>query len=154
MTIEIVSIVDRPDLIAYAAHAQWLQWARKNGRTVAQQEAWMATHTATVGPNQAWVLLDGGEPAAIATFEVHDLDERPDLSPWLANLVVAEAFRGRGHAIRLVGQCEAAAKAAGIPRLYLNTEGAAPLYARLGWFEIGVAEHKGHPVIVMAKDLG
>ena len=153
MPIEIVSVIDRPDLVPVAANWHWRQWGRKNGFSLADEEAWVAAHTATLGPNQAWVLLDDGTPAGMATFEFHDLDDRPDLSPWLANLVVDEAFRGRGHAIRLVGHTEAACIAAGIPTLHLNTEGAEALYARLGWHEIGTAEHMGHPVTIMHKQL-
>ena len=55
-----------------------------------------------------------------------------DLSPWLANLLVTPTFPGRGHAIRAERHTEAAYWAAGIPDLYLNTEAAAPLYARPG----------------------
>ena len=153
MTIEIASIAARPDLIPAAALRFWTQWGRKGGYTLPEAEAWIATHTATIGPNQCWVLLESGQPAAIASFEVHDLDARPDLTPWLANLVVDEACRGRGHAIRLVRHVEEACRAADIPALYLNTESAAALYARLGWVEIGTAAHKGHPVTIMRRDL-
>jgi GNAT superfamily N-acetyltransferase len=151
--ITIVSTRERPDLIKVAAAWHWAQWGRKHGHTLAGAEGWLGGHTARVGPPQCFVLLEEGSPAAMATFEHHDLDARMDLSPWLANLVVAPEFRGRGHAIRLVRHTEAACRTAGIPELYLNTEGAAPLYARLGWEEIGSETHKGHPVIVMRRVL-
>ncbi len=154
MSIEIVTIVDRPDLIPAAARWQWEQWGRKNNVPIEQVEAFMASHTATSGPPQCFVLLDDGVPAAVATLEHHDLDARPDLTPWLANLVVDPAFRGRGHAIRLVQHTEAACRAAGLPRFYLNTESAAPLYARLGWVEIGTAPHYDHTVTIMVRELG
>jgi GNAT superfamily N-acetyltransferase len=149
--ITIVSTLERPDLTKVAAAWHWTQWGRKNGHTLIGGEGWLYGHTARVGPPQCFVLLDGDTPAAMATFEHHDLDARMDLSPWLANLVVTPEFRRRGYAIRLVRHTEAVCRAAGIPELYLNTEGVAPLYARLGWEEIGTEMHKGHPVIVMRR---
>ena len=153
MGIEIVSIVDRPDLVGVAAAWQWEQWGRKNGAPLATVEAFIAAHIAVIGVPQCFVLLDGGVPAAVATLEAHDLDARPDLSPWLANLVVDPAFRGRGHAIRLVRHTEAACRAAGLPRLYLNTESAKELYGRLGWVDIGTAPHFDHVVTIMVREL-
>lgn len=153
VTIEIVSIVERPDLVALAAAWQWEQWGRKNGAPIGAVEAFIAAHTAVSGVPQCFVLLDDGVPAAVATLEAHDLDARPDLSPWLANLVVDPAFRGRGHAIRLVRHTEAVCRAAGLKRLYLNTESAKDLYARLGWLEIGTAPHFDHIVTIMVREL-
>ena len=153
MAVEIVSIVDRPDLIEASAQWQWEQWGRRAGATMAQMVAFVAGHTATSGINQCFVLLDGGTPAGTVTTEAEDLAARPDLSPWLANLVVDEAFRGRGHANRLVRHVEAAFQAAGITPIYLNTEHAAGLYTRLGWIDIGTAPHNGHSVTIMRRDL-
>ena len=149
--ITIVSTRERPDLLKVAAAWQWAQWGRSNGDSLPDVEAWLGGHTARLGPPQCFVLLEQDTPTAMATFEHHDLDARMDLSPWLANLVVAPEFRRRGHAIRLVRHTEAACRTAGIPELYLNTADAAPLYARLGWQEIGTEMHMGHPVIVMRR---
>jgi GNAT superfamily N-acetyltransferase len=151
--ITIVSTLERPDLIKVAAAWYWAQSGRENGHTLMGCEGWLSGHMARVGPPQCFVLLEEDTPAAMVTFEHYDLDARMDLSPWLADLVVTPASRGRGHAIRLVRHTEAACRAAGIPELYLNTEGAAPLYARLGWEEIGTEMHKGHPVTVMRRVL-
>ena len=154
MEIDIVHIADRPDLAALAAGWMWGEWGQAEGRTPEQLTAWLAGHTARAGVNQAFVLLDGGIPAGTATLEADDLDPRPDLTPWLANVFVDPAFRSRGHAVRLVRHVEQAARRSGIGRLYLHTATAAGLYARLGWATIGQAVHHGHEVTIMARDLG
>jgi GNAT superfamily N-acetyltransferase len=89
----------------------------------------------------------------MATLVNADLAARPDLTPWLADVRVDPPFRGRGHAARLVRHVEAACRAAGISRCYLHTEAAAEMYARLRWVAIGAAEHHGHAVTIMARDL-
>ncbi len=61
------------------------------------------------------------------------LDERPDLGPWLAGVYVMPAFRGQGHATRLVLVVEDLARETAIPTLWLYTRTAEPLYSRCGW---------------------
>jgi GNAT superfamily N-acetyltransferase len=154
MRIDVVHIADRLDLAPAVAAWVWQEWGRHGGHTLAEETGWIAGHDARSGVNQCFVVVEDGVAAAVATLEEADLDERPDLSPWLANVFVAPGHRGRGHAARLVRQVEATARASGVARLYLHTESAAGLYVRLGWTEIGHATHRGHPVTIMARDLG
>ena len=82
-----------------------------------------------------------------------DLDSRPDLSPWLGGLYVEPAFRGRGHAARLVCEVEEAARAASVSTLWLYTLNAEALYLRLGWQHAGVEQEDGRDVLLMRRDL-
>lgn len=66
----------------------------------------------------------------------NDLRARPDLTPWLASLYVASAYRGQGIARQLIDQVAATAAELGYPTLYLRTEHAAAYYTRLGWTRI------------------
>jgi GNAT superfamily N-acetyltransferase len=154
MGIGIVNILDRPDLVAVVVPWLFEEWGRSQGESIEQLTAFVNGHGAREGVGQFWVLLADGVAAAVATLEVDDLGSRPDLTPWLANVLVEPSYRGRGHAVRLVRHVEAAARAAGLMRFYLHSESAAGLYARLGWVEIGHALHHGHPVTIMARDLG
>jgi hypothetical protein len=45
----------------------------------------------------------------------HDLDERPDLTPWLAGVFVFPEARGRAHVVHLIQAVEAACRSAAIP---------------------------------------
>jgi GNAT superfamily N-acetyltransferase len=150
----IVSLAERPDLAAVAAGWIWDEWGRNMpaGASLAALTALLKLRQGPAVP-QSFVLLDSGIPAAAAALVAADLEARPDLSPWLAEVYVLPAFRGRGHAVRLVRRVEGACRAAGIATLWLNTAHAAGLYARLGWQEAGEARHNGHPVTIMRRDL-
>jgi GNAT superfamily N-acetyltransferase len=78
------------------------------------------------------VLLADGEPVGTASLVAHDLDERPDLTPWLAGMFVAPHARGQGHAARLIAAVEQEAAAASISTLWLYTNTAERVYARGG----------------------
>ncbi len=150
---QIVTVAQRPDLVATVAPWIWTEWEQRLGITLAQTTASMAARTAAIGPEQCFVLLDGAVPVATASLYRDDLDERPDLTPWLAAVFVAPPFRGRGHSLRVIDAVVAACRAAAIPTLFLHTEFAAGLYAKLGWQVIGPADDAGHAVTVMRRGL-
>src|ERR687894_3200472 len=109
----IVPVPDRPELAPIAA--TWLVDAferHPGARTVEEMAALLLAPP--VGPEETFVLLDGGTPAGTASLTHGDLAARPDLTPWLAGVFVLPAFRGRGHATALVRRggavgCRAAA---------------------------------------------
>ncbi len=152
--IQIVTTANRPDLIPVIAPWLWREWARAKGRSLEQVTTRLASRQADVGPEQTFVLLDGGVAAATASLVHHDLDPRPELTPWLASVFVDPPFRGRGHAVRLVRAVEATALAGGVRRLWLHSEHAAELYARIGWIADGPEVDHGHAVTLMHRDLG
>jgi GNAT superfamily N-acetyltransferase len=102
---------------------------------------------------ETFVLFEGDVPVGTASLAQKDLASRPDLTPWLAGLVVQPAFRGRGYATALVQRVEASARAASVPTLWLYTWTAASLYARLGWQRVGLEQDKGVDVVLMRHDL-
>lgn len=95
-------------------------------------------------------FLDG-EPAGTASIFVHDLDVRPGLSPWLAAVYVAPAYRKQGIGSELVKAVEAAAQRLQIDRLYLFTPDQEHFYARLGWSVVERVEYWNQIVVVMDK---
>ena len=56
-----------------------------------------------------WLTANQSEPRVLVA---HDLDERPDETPWLAGVFVSPEARGRGHVIHLIQAVEAACRAA------------------------------------------
>ncbi len=96
----------------------------------------------------ALVLLNGGTfPGA----EVYDMENRTDLSPWLAELFVNPDSRRRGTL--LVRGCEEEARRLGIDALYLFTPDAAEFYLRLGRTVYELTEYKSARVTVMKRVL-
>jgi len=79
---------------------------------------------------------------------------RPALSPWLAQLFVIGAERGRGVGTVLVDAAIARAAELGYRRLYLYTSGTLPgYYASRCWQTIEELEYLGKMRTVMAFDL-
>ena len=76
-----------------------------------------------------------GRPAGLCLFVREEVEPnpRPDLTPWLAALYVAPAFRARGTGAALVRAIEDHARAVGTKTLYLYTSEAEPFYAGIGW---------------------
>ncbi len=151
--IEIHALSARPDLLETGADWSWQQWGAAAGRTRLSVRERGARYLDPAGFDQCFMLLEDGTPAAMASLSETDLDLRPDLSPWLAGVYVAPAFRGRGHAIRVVRHVEQAAQAAGVATLWLFTWTAAPLYRRLGWHDVAPIETRHGPSLIMRRDL-
>jgi GNAT superfamily N-acetyltransferase len=151
--IEIVNLVERPDLVPLTARWTWEEWGSSAGLSL---EAAIAMRTP--GPDgfeKCFVLLDDGEPAAMASLARQDMDERPDLLPWLAGVYVDTPFRGRGHGVRVVRRVEQAALEAGVTTLWLYSNTAEGLYRKLGWLDHEVVHRPGKKAtLVMRRDLG
>jgi GNAT superfamily N-acetyltransferase len=137
MALSLTTIAERPDLAAPVARWLWEEWGRRKG-----------------GLEQCFVALQDGAPVGTASLAAEDADSRPDLSPWLASVFVAPAARGRGYGRLLVTAVECAARSSGFGTLWLFTDGAAGLYAALGWRDAGTVEDHGRTYTLMRRDLG
>ncbi len=101
-------------------------------------------------PLTLFAFLDG-QPAGTASIYIHDLDSRPDLSPWLAAVYVALPFRKQGIGSALVKAVENAAERLQIGRLYLFTPDQEHFYTRLGWSVLERVEYWNQTVVIMDK---
>lgn len=152
--VSILPLGERPDLVSLVCGWGFAEWAHLNpGQTLAQR------HTALMGEMQpdrvpmTFVALDaGGACIGTAALLAHDIDNDPR-TPWLASVYVPPARRGRGVASRLVRHVEAQAARLGYRRLYLFTESAGSLYARLGWRLLERRTLHGAPILIMERDL-
>jgi predicted N-acetyltransferase YhbS len=77
------------------------------------------------------VALHDGQPVGAVNLVDNDDDEHTDWWPWLAGMVVAEPWRGRGVGSALVCGLLAHARRLGIPRVHFGTDGPG-FYERLG----------------------
>ena len=82
-----------------------------------------------------------------------DMSTKPHLSPWLASVFVLPLHRGKGIGKLLVEHIMHKAKENGISKMYLYTETAEGLYAKLGWTTISREVYNDEPVIIMELDL-
>jgi GNAT superfamily N-acetyltransferase len=150
----IVSTSDRPDLVPLTARWRWEAFFRDTGRPFDQVlEAARRTAAAARPIPRTLVLLADGEPVGTASLTAHDLNERPDLTPWLAGMFVAPHARGQGYAARLIAAVEQEASAASISALWLYTNTAERIYARAGWETVETVQHNNKPFALMRRNL-
>lgn len=97
-----------------------------------------------------YVAFDDHIPVGSCTIELEG-GIRPDLGPWLGDLVVAPKHQKQGIGKRLVNAAIGKVKQLGFTKLFLFTfdSKTANYYERLGWRHIGKDEFKSRPVTVM-----
>lgn len=130
--VEILNFVDCPDCLPEVAkriNAQW--FADKEGHTEAGMLARMRMGRRDGIPLGLVAFVDGQLAGTVSLIE-NDLEERKDLSPWLAGLLVFSEFRGSGVGTALARELIRCARAIGFERLYLYTD-KPEFYERLDW---------------------
>jgi GNAT superfamily N-acetyltransferase len=153
-TLSFVTTSERPDLTAVTGVWRWDAFF-SDGKTslddlMARERAGAADPALLP---TVFVMLDGAEPVGMVALCDDDLEDRPDLNPWLAGLYVAPKHRGQGHARTLIAKIEAVAADAGIERLSLYTASAVDLYRSAGWTTAETFESNGARFHVMQKYL-
>lgn len=131
--IRIEALLDHPQHLPFIAGLVYREfWA---GVPDGLSEAYL--HRAFAGQAEpgrvlkSWVALDADEPLGCVHLIDQDDDSLPDLSPWLAAMVVVAPRRGQGIGSALVRALLAEAGARGIERVWLGTDGPG-FYERLG----------------------
>jgi hypothetical protein len=127
------------------------EWGNRSGHPLTRTRDEIARSTSRLGPQQTFVLLADGVPVGTSSLVVHDLDERPDLTPWLAGVLIVPEARRRGYVIPLIQAVEAASVAAAIPRLWLHTEHAEGIYAKAGWERVEVVQREGKSAVTLMR---
>ena len=98
----------------------------------------------------SFVALCDEITVGFCTFKFNE-DLRPNLGPWLADIVVDPKYQKQGIGKMLVDTTLLKAKELGFEKLYLFAfDPTIPqYYERLGWKKIGMDEFKSRPVTVM-----
>jgi N-acetylglutamate synthase-like GNAT family acetyltransferase len=97
-----------------------------------------------------YIALDGEIPVGSCTLELNG-GIRPDLGPWIGDLVVDPKYQKKGVGKMLIDATTNKSTELGFRKLYLFTfDPTIPdYYTRLGWKKIGKDEFKSNPVTVM-----
>ncbi len=108
----------------------------------------------TCDETTSFVALYDEIPVGFCTFKLKE-EFRPDLGPWLADVVVAPKHQKQGIGKMLVDVAVRQAKKRCFKKLYLFAfDPTIPkYYERLGWKKIDMDEFKSHPVTVMEVEL-
>ena len=102
----------------------------------------------------SFVALYDEIPVGFCTFKLEE-EFRPDLGPWLADVVVDPKYQKQGVGKMLVNVAFLTAKELGFKKLYLFTfdHSISNYYERLGWHKVEVDKFNSHPVTVMEVTL-
>ena len=150
---EIIDLKFKPHHIPVLAGWHHNEWADLNPDiTVDQRAEWMQSYlTEKLVPST--FVAEEKELLGSAAIVEHDMDTKPDLSPWLASVFVSPAHRNQGIGTNLVIHVMEKAKESGIQTLYLFTADKEGFYQKLGWETISKEIYRGHLVTVMRADL-
>jgi GNAT superfamily N-acetyltransferase len=96
--------------------------------------------------------IDAKSIGTVSLIE-HNLEIRPELSPWLASLYVCKDYRRQGVGGMLVNFLESFVKDLNIEKVYLYTPNQQKLYSALGWMEREELKYLSRMVTIMEKDL-
>lgn len=153
MAIHLDYLCDHTALIAELAELNFNEWGHyKPGNTLEAQTERMRASCGRGSVPTVVVAIENSRLLGGALLLAHDLDSRPQLSPWLAGVYVKTEHRGRGIASQLVTRIVEEAAQVGVPELYLCTPNAQALYAKLGWEEVEEVDDNGR-VTVMKRRL-
>lgn len=148
----ILHLADCPEYLPTVSAWVYDEWgAHMPGLTIEDLSRIFSGHLQRERIPLTLVAFQDGQPAGTASIYVHDMDTRPDLSPWLAAVYVGPAFRKQGIGSALVKAVENAARKLKIERLYLFTPDQERFYARLGWSVFERVEYRSQGVVVMDK---
>jgi predicted N-acetyltransferase YhbS len=134
--VRIEQLANRSDLLSVVAgwlYHEW--WQDIEDASLSTLTDLLRTHLVPDQIPMTLVALLGAQPVGTATLLAHDVgtEQWPQLSPWMAAVYVAPAYRRRGVGARLVDATVAGARAMGTDVLYLLTTEREDFYARLGW---------------------
>ena len=96
---------------------------------------------------------DDGHLLGSASLVPDDMEGAQPFSPWLANVLVLPAARGRGTGAALIQAIADLALAQGHPTLYLFTTDRQDFYTERGWMPLLSCVHHGQPVLIMRRNL-
>lgn len=106
-------------------------WLDVPGASVERMDARLAAGVSADVLPLSLVALHQGRPIGVVNLVDNDDDERTHWHPWLAGMVVAEPWRGRGVGSALVRALLVEARRLGHARVYFGTDGPG-FYQRLG----------------------
>lgn len=108
-------------------------WGKKNGKSTEEIRYLFEHSICTDRLPQTFVALENGNAVGMYQLSMtDDLFGRPDIYPWLINVYVDEAYRGRHICRELMLTVPQNAKNAGLNDLFLYTSHVG-LYEKYGW---------------------
>ena len=150
----IAYLADHPHHIPTVAAWQYEEWGHLTpGDSLQGRIERLGQHIGRPGIPTTLIAVENDVVMGSAGLVVNDLRSHPDLTPFMASVFVAPAYRGRGIATALAAQMKVVTQELGFAQLYLITPDQQRLYARLGWVAQRDLEYRGEIVTLMAVSL-
>jgi N-acetylglutamate synthase-like GNAT family acetyltransferase len=151
---EIINLKEALEYFDKIAEYHQEEWVHLNdGETLEKRKVRMQPYLNDEFIPTMYAAIEDEDIIGTAAIIECDLDERSDLTPWMASVYVFPAHRKKGYSKVLVKHVMKEAKRNNINKIYLYTENADELYARLGWKTISKEYCHNNEVIVMEASL-
>jgi N-acetylglutamate synthase-like GNAT family acetyltransferase len=148
---EIDYLADHLELVPILAEWHHAEWTEFTLETTAVE---LRTHTGRRQIPTTFVAIEDGRVIGSTSLLVADLVGWEHLTPWVASVFVAPAYRRRGIARALMERAVHEARLMGIPSVYLFTASKEAYYARLGWSPFERALYRAKEIVIMRRILG
>lgn len=150
----IAPLSEHAALIPLLATLHQAQWQDLHPRmSVSAWEAEFSWHMTAAIPATLVAVDEHGELLGSASLVHDDMDGLVQLSPWLANVLVLPAARGKGIGAALIDAITRIACAQGHARLYLFTTDRTDFYLQRNWAHLEDRIHHGKTVSLMHRNL-
>ena len=150
--IEIITLADRADLAATCAKWNHEQWGYLSGATEEDIVSGLQEIIHSTDGQAIRAALWNGELAGFVLLIHNDLDSHPHLKPWVASLLVAPEYRGRGVAKALMAAIESVAQKLGYSEAYLYTD-KPDLYRKIAWNDFEDLKGDDEGMLIMHKEI-
>ncbi len=153
--LKIEDLSARIDLIPLLARWHFKQWGDLTGASTESDYKELLSRNASIH-NLPLTLVAVSHSKLLGSVNIVDcdMDIRPDLNPWLAQLYVMPTERRRGIGSALVLAAVERCQTLGFGYFYLYTSGTLPsFYERIGWTRREVVHYKEKDRAVMEMKL-
>jgi predicted N-acetyltransferase YhbS len=149
--VQIELLADRPEFIPTLAEWHFREWAYlRPGDSLANRSRLLWERAGRAELPITFVASSGPELLGSAMLIHHEMDTRPEYTPWLAGVFVAPAHRRLGIGRALAEHVIHEAAARGYSTVYLYTPSAQQFFSRLGWSFVEHTRYRDTDVTIMS----
>ena len=150
---EIIDLRKAPQHIPTIARWHFDEWGYLNpGKTLEYRIQRMQRYLGNNPIPRMLILVDGESVLGTAALIEEDMDNHPELTPWLAGVYIREDKRRFGLGKKLVQALMDFAGEQKLAQLYLFTPNQSGFYAKLGWKTLAQETYRDAPVTIMQLD--
>ena len=143
-------LANHPNLIPLLSQWNYDMWGYLDPSNTPDKNAEQLRQSANLRQiPTCFVAIEDSQLLGSAGLIISDLSIRPELTPWLASVLVGEAYRNRGIGSALVQRVMEEAATLEVETLHLITPDKQNFYTRLGWTAIEDLDYRNELVTLM-----